>query len=1147
MTKKLIWALVAVFAALCIAYAPTARAQGQGPTTGALAGTVVDASGATVPDATVTITGPLGTATKSTAADGKFNFPNLVPGNYSVKVEKQGFATFAIPAVEVLINSTATVRAALQTGAVSTTLEVTSSAITVDPTESSINSSLSDSFYNSIPVARNVSAIAYLAPGVVTGLNTAIALGQVGTVQGSPASDANPSINGASGLENLYIADGVVMNDPSYGGFGGYSEIYGALGVGITPAFVKEEQVKEAGFEPKYGHATGGVIQIVTKSGTTKFHGKVGGYFASPGMQDTFANKDDFKPTNFDGRHLTNGTYEGDFELGGYVPFLGLNNKLFFFGAFNPVFFNDHEAPVVGSGLYTIYNGMVNRRTNTYSYAGKLTYRFNDNVMAESSVFGDPSHTTHSPFSTLNSDNLSGNSKWDYGTRNLDARVYATITPSWTADFAWTYSWNHFTESNADPTIYPITDQTQSAGLPGQRGQFTAQGNGNGLTHNYKAHGQSLTFDTSKIFNFAGSHTFSVGYFWQYPTYDSILSYSTPNYAIPATNATGGTNTGTASAAGQISDASLELQIAPGTCTLCPLMNVPGYASPQPVVLYQVRGRFDGGISHTTGKYHAAYVNDAWQMGQHVTLNAGLRWEQQRLVGAAGQAFFNDQWSPRLGFIVSPNPESKIYVDFDRLAYVLPLDMSVRSLSAEKDNLNEYWAPASDASGMVTLNQYGTVNFVPDAAHLLNNAAGGILKSVSISIQSGGEPFVPGTRFEYNDEFVVGAEHKFRGGFFVSARYIDRRMKRVLEDQVGQSVEQLTALAYNGGSYDYVIGNPGSKETIFVTPNEVTWQPTESQRAAYYASGNFADLVPPAGCYDANNVLTPYISGPMYNTFQGAQFGAAGTSAAQGAVPSVGTACFPVVNGLLNGDPNALYGGEYFPKNCPTDPGGRSYCKPGLYPDAQRNYQAVEFEVNKIFSNNWQLRSNFRIGRLVGNYEGAFRNDNGQADPGLSSLYDLTNGELGLLNYQLGIGPLNTDRKYVLNVMPSYTIPNGFAKNLTLGAAVRVESGIPWSTLTAQQIYGNPGEVPINGRGDLGRSPVTGTVDAHLGYLWKFTEEKNLSLSFDAFNLADTKRTVSTTQQADLAFGVLNQDFTNHIPLSFVAPFSARFGVAFSF
>jgi hypothetical protein len=431
------------------------------------------------------------------------------------------------------------------------------------------------------------------------------------------------------------------------------------------------------------------------------------------------------------------------------------------------------------------------------------------------------------------------------------------------------------------------------------------------------------------------------------------------------------------------------------------------------------------------------------------------------------------------------------------------------------------------------------VNFVGDQAHLLNNATGGVPGGVQIQTLTG-EPFVPGTRMEQNDEWVVGAEHKFHGGFTASARYINRDMTRVVEDMTGQSVEQIVAT----GGYNYFIGNPSANLAVFVTPDEITWQPTAAQVAQYnsdLSSKATAPLAPaalgtPTGCYDSNGNLGR-VSGPMYNTFK----------------TLVGAACFPSVNlnpwTTSSGSilPGALFGGEYFGTNCPQNSAGHSLCLPGTYPNVARKYQAVEFEVNKAFGSNWQLHSNFRIGSLRGNYEGAFRNDNSQSDPGISSLFDLTTGQLGLLGQQLGIGPLNTDRKYVLNVAPSYVIPSSRVKGLVLGANLNVESGIPWTTLAAQQAYGNPGEVPLFGRGDLGTSPVTGTIDAHLEYPLRISEGKQVKFQFDAFNIANTKRVIQTTQQVDLGFQQLNADFTNKIPLSFVPPFSARAAIMFTF
>ena len=110
------------------------------------------------------------------------------------------------------------------------------------------------------------------------------------------------------------------------------------------------------------------------------------------------------------------------------------------------------------------------------------------------------------------------------------------------------------------------------------------------------------------------------------------------------------------------------------------------------VVLQQVRGRFDNGITRSSGKYHAAYANDSWAIGTHVTLNAGIRWEQQRLTGNVAFHTFTNMWSPRIGIIVDPKGDrkSKIYANFGRYAFVLPLDLALRSLSTESDFLNPY-------------------------------------------------------------------------------------------------------------------------------------------------------------------------------------------------------------------------------------------------------------------------------------------------------------------------------------------------------------------------------------------------------------------------------------------------------------------------
>jgi Carboxypeptidase regulatory-like domain len=1138
-------------------------AQDQSSSRGNLSGIVLDASKATVPGAEVTITGAIGSRTQITNDQGSFLFSTLIPGFYAIKVHKAGFKTASIPAVEVLINKTSSVEATLETGEVTQTVEVSAATETVDTSTTALNSDFSDSFFSKIPLDRGVSSLFYLAPGVTSGIGTGA---------------QNPSISGSSGLENLYVADGVSINDPAFGGIGVWSRMYGPLGTGINLSFVKEVQIKTGGFEPQYGHVSGGIIQLVTKSGGTKFFGTVGGYFNGRFMQAPYENADDpkFHVTNLVGSRLDNANYEGDFELGGYVPVHGLRDRLFFFGTFNPSWNHAYYAPAVGSGLATI-SPLVDRDTTRYDYAGKLTFKINNSHTIESSVSGDPSHTNPTSFSSLNIDNTSANSKFDYGTRNWSTRYDGAFGSSLLVDAAFTWSWNHFTET-PETSVYSIFDVTQINA--GQRGSFQAQGLVNALEP-YDGNTKGVSGDITKTFHFAGTQSINVGYTWQFPHYNDDTFYAGARYVIPSVNATG-TAPGKASfesfAAGKTTDSAFYLTLADnisglpsGACTLCPYDLIPqgnGTSAYQQVALQQVRGRFDGGVTTSSGKYESAYINDAWQMSKYVTLNVGVRWEQQRLTGNTAQHVFNNMWSPRVGIAVDPKGDrkQKIYANFGRYAYVLPLDAAVRALGNEDDLQNTYWAPASTpcdpAAGLapgatcVTPNSLGTADFVGDSAHLLNQATGGVPKNAGY-LSSGQflEPFAPGTRMEFTDEFLVGYDREFRGGIVASVRYIDRRLKRVIEDQGGISVEQFNA----GGALNYVIGNPNAKQDIFVNPNEIVFDQGTTFTAPTDALGNPLPLIAanepaylaagfPSACFDSNGNGTPFAA---YNQFTG--FAALNSSSAP-----AGSVCLPAVNtktwtdaaGNVLPDCTSLaeskaggcaaFGGEFYPDG-----------KPDTYKDPKREYEAVEFEVRKAFTHNWALSVNYRVAQLKGNYEGAFRNDNGQADPGISSLFDFTEGSLGLLAGQQSIGILSTDRKHTFNAHATYVLPNGKLKGFVIGAGVSVLSGNPLTSLYAQEAYQNAGEVPLFGRGDLGRAPVTGSVDAHLEYPIRLTERLQLKVAFDMFNIVNSNRQTTVQQFGDLGFGQPNVDFQKPVTTfqnqGFVDPFHSRLSVLLTF
>src|SRR6516225_7311998 len=160
MLKKLITsiALVAMLASLTT----LGFAQGtESAVKGNLGGTVTDPSGAVVQGAKVDLAGPTGDRTVNTDAEGRFLFQVLIPGMYSVKISKEGFKSAEVKSVEVQTGRTSAVSLKLELGTSSTTVEVSAAGVAVDTTSTAVASNLTDSFYEAVPVSRNVTGLFY--------------------------------------------------------------------------------------------------------------------------------------------------------------------------------------------------------------------------------------------------------------------------------------------------------------------------------------------------------------------------------------------------------------------------------------------------------------------------------------------------------------------------------------------------------------------------------------------------------------------------------------------------------------------------------------------------------------------------------------------------------------------------------------------------------------------------------------------------------------------------------------------------------------------------------------------------------------------------------------------------------------------------
>jgi len=328
--------------------------QQSGTVTGGLNGTVADSTGAVVAGATIRVVGPQGTHTLTTDAQGHYALNGLIPGFYDATVEKPGFKKLKSTHNEVVVSVSSLLNFKLPVGNAEETVEVTAQAVGIDTESTAIDANLTDTFYNSVPMARSVSAIFYAAPGV--------AGGQVaGTPNQAGPGSSNPSIGGSTGLENLYVVDGVTITDQAYGSLGTFNVNHGSLGTGINLAFIKEVDIKTYGFEPQYGKAQGGIVQMVTKSGSNSYHGALGAYL---GPGSWYADRKQFyqfgyiqtTPSATD----SSPHYDLAAEFGGYIPHF--RDKIFFFGAFNPSLDQNINkadpffpyAPIVNHGTFCV-------------------------------------------------------------------------------------------------------------------------------------------------------------------------------------------------------------------------------------------------------------------------------------------------------------------------------------------------------------------------------------------------------------------------------------------------------------------------------------------------------------------------------------------------------------------------------------------------------------------------------------------------------------------------------------------------------------------------------------------------------------------------------------------------------------------------
>jgi hypothetical protein len=246
---------------------------------GTILGSVTDAQGAVVAGAKVTVKN-VGTGlerTTETSANGSYSLPELPIGTYTVTITQAGFQTFVTTGVTVDVASERRVDAAMKPGQVSTKVEVTGDTLPlVETTTNDLGGILTAETVQDMPVnGRDYTKLIYLNPGVA---------GSPDQISDSPGSYGEFTMNGARGRSNNYLLDGTDMND----GYRNDPAINEAGVFGTPSAILPIDAVADlnviSNFLPEYGRNAGGVVNIVTKSGTNNWHGTAGEYFRNDAL-----------------------------------------------------------------------------------------------------------------------------------------------------------------------------------------------------------------------------------------------------------------------------------------------------------------------------------------------------------------------------------------------------------------------------------------------------------------------------------------------------------------------------------------------------------------------------------------------------------------------------------------------------------------------------------------------------------------------------------------------------------------------------------------------------------------------------------------------------------------------------------------------
>jgi outer membrane receptor protein involved in Fe transport len=710
-------------------------------TTGRIDGRVLDNNGDPLPGVTVTATSAQlqGTRTAVTEADGRFRLLALPPGEYALKADLDGFNDLEVPSLSVGLDRTVSFELQM-TPVFGEVVTISAESPVIDVTSTTSGAAFDEELIQQLPTTRTFHGLAFNAPGVVTG--------------GNPGGGANePSVNGASAAENRYLVDGLDTTDPAFG----------TIGSTLAFEFIQEVEVKTGGYEAEYGGALGGVLNVVTKSGSNELAGDVFAYYNDDSLQESAP------PTPTLGRDLGFEEYDFGADLGGKL----IQDKLWYFVAVNPAY-NDIDTE-------TRTGTVVTTEIDRLYYAGKLTWQLNPNNQLVISGFGDPTDRTNDAFAR-NSAGVVAHEIED-GAQSYGVAYNGTLGPNFLLEAsAGRYDQTEKQDPLRDVAFYSVS---QGGAIP--TGFLRSSGcvrNGviaTGIIWNdgcvggsfHQIDGDRQRDDaraSGTLFATTGplDHELKLGTNWRKVEYRDHANYP------------GGTSGAARDSNGFVYDA--------------------GGLQGERIQLFNAFIRFIDYDQNSNGETDelALFFQDQVRIGDYITLNAGVRADKytsegdRSNIGSRSLDFdYGDTVAPRIGLTadVTRNGRSKLYGHYGRFYESVPLDINVRAFGNEQFQFYYFYYPTNGS--LPTAQNPGEWFYT-------------YLLGVGTSVDPGIDPM-------YSDEIVGGFEYEVVTGVAVGIKYVNRELGNVIED-----------ISVDGG-HTYFITNPGGTYTA----NPVTGEPID--------------------------------------------------------------------------------------------------------------------------------------------------------------------------------------------------------------------------------------------------------------------------------------------------------------------------------